>query len=113
VERRRLEIAGLESRSGLIMGDFVSRISGREGRRPQHYPVNVRFSAFHEGRGAGKTDPPGGHRLVNEERIVSEKERFRKDGWGKGMLIFGKGMACWKGVGCRVRNGNLVHLCCR
>ena len=29
----------------------------REGRRVKCGPVNVGFSAFHEGRGAGKTDP--------------------------------------------------------
>jgi hypothetical protein len=37
--------------------------------------VNVEFSAFHEGRGARKKDPVGGHDLVNRKRIVREKER--------------------------------------
>ena len=27
--------------------------------------LNLKFSAFHEGRGAGKTEPPGSHDLVN------------------------------------------------
>ncbi len=35
--------------------------------------VNVEFSTFHEGRGAGKTDPPGGHIIVNRKKIVTEK----------------------------------------
>jgi hypothetical protein len=34
------------------------------------------FSAFHEGRGAGKTDPQGGHILVNRKRIVNRKEKL-------------------------------------
>jgi hypothetical protein len=57
-----LEIAGLESGSGLRMGDFLvvlGRLAGYEGRRARLGPMNVGFSAFHEGRGAGKTDPPG------------------------------------------------------
>jgi len=59
VEKRGLEIAGLESRSGLIMGDFTGN-SGREGRRARQGPVNVGFSAFHEGRRTGKKTTPGG-----------------------------------------------------
>jgi hypothetical protein len=44
-----------DSSSGLIIGDFTSgQISG------------------HEGRGAGKTDPPGGHIKVNRKKIVRE-----------------------------------------
>ncbi len=34
----------------------------------------MEFSAFHEGRGARKTDPRGGHDLVNRKKIVSIKE---------------------------------------
>ena len=79
VEERGLEIAGLESRSGLIMGDF-HRWAGREGRRAGQGAVNVGFSAFHEGRGAGKTDPRGGHGLVSRKEIVNEKgEVHEKD----------------------------------
>jgi hypothetical protein len=37
--------------------------------------VNVGFRAFHEGRGAGKTDPLGGHDLVNNKKIVSKKDK--------------------------------------
>ena len=40
--------------------------------------VNVGFSAFHEGRGAGKTDPPGGHMLVNKKKIVNKKRKVRR-----------------------------------
>jgi hypothetical protein len=40
---------------------------------------NVKFSAFHEGRGAGKTDPPGGHDLVNGKKIVTKKEKLEKE----------------------------------
>ena len=67
-----LEIAGLESGSGLRMGDFLvglGRLAGHEGRRARLGPMNVGFSAFHEGRGAGKTDPRGGHDLVNEKKL--------------------------------------------
>jgi hypothetical protein len=56
-----------ESRSGLIIGDFAGN-SGHEGRRAREGLVNVGFSAFHEGRGAGKKDPPGGQRLVNRKK---------------------------------------------
>ena len=58
VEERGLEIAGLESRSRLIMGDF-HRWAGHEGRRARQGPVNVGSSAFHEGRGAGNKPPRG------------------------------------------------------
>ena len=63
VDIEDLEIAGLESRSGLTMGDFLvglGRLAGHEGRRARLGPMNVGFSAFHEGCGVGKTDPPGG-----------------------------------------------------
>ena len=60
VELSGLEIAGLDSGSGLTMGDFTVRTLGREGGRAVRGWLNVRFSAFHEGRGVGKTDPPGG-----------------------------------------------------
>ena len=72
VDIEDLEIAGLESRSGLTMGDFLvglSRLAGHEGRRARLGPMNVGFSAFHEGRGARKTDPPGGHDLVNRKKL--------------------------------------------
>ena len=42
------------------MGDFTVRTLRREGLRAVRGWLNVKFSAFHEGRGAGKTDPPGG-----------------------------------------------------
>src|SRR5712692_11582775 len=45
-----------DSRSGLILGDFVSSRISR-----------------HEGRGAGKIDPPGGHRLVSRKENLREK----------------------------------------
>jgi hypothetical protein len=35
----------------------------------------VGFHAFHEGRGAGKTDPQGGHTLVNRKKIVNRKRK--------------------------------------
>jgi hypothetical protein len=37
--------------------------------------VNVEFLGFHEGRGAGKTDPRGGRDLVNRKKIVTRKEK--------------------------------------
>jgi hypothetical protein len=45
--------------SGLKIGDF-HRLAGHEGRRVSQGPVNVGSFGFHEGRGAGKTDPPRG-----------------------------------------------------
>src|SRR5207245_3469711 len=63
-----------DSRSGLIMGDF-HRWASREGRRVWQGALNVGFSAFHEGWGAGKTDPRGGHR--SEERRVGKGGRTR------------------------------------
>ena len=77
VERRGLEIAGLESRSGLIMSDF-HRWAGHEGRRVWQGALNVGSSGFHEGRGAGKTDPPGGHRLVNRKIVLERKKSYGK-----------------------------------
>src|SRR5712692_10409180 len=50
-----------DSRSGLILGDFVSSRISR-----------------HEGRGAGKIDPPGGHRLVSRKENLREKNSYRK-----------------------------------
>jgi hypothetical protein len=50
VENHALEIARLESGSGLIMGDFVNGISG------------------HERQGAGKTDTQRGPRNVNRKK---------------------------------------------
>src|SRR5436309_6334411 len=50
-----------DSGLGLITGDFA--VSGCLG---------------HEGRGAGKTDPPGGHRLVSGKKIVTVKEKLQK-----------------------------------
>jgi len=41
-------------------------------------PMNVGFSAFHEGRGAGKSTTPGGHIIVSEKRIVTGKEKLRE-----------------------------------
>ena len=35
----------------------------------------MEFQAFHEGRGAGKTDPQGGHDLVNRKKIVNKKRK--------------------------------------
>jgi hypothetical protein len=87
VEEGRLEIAGLESRSGLIMGDFIGN-SGHEGRRVWHGALNVGYSAFHEGRGAGKKTTPGGHHLVNGKKIVSGKAKVSGETLGKNMLVF-------------------------
>ncbi len=77
MEKRVLEFAGLESRSRLIMGDFALVDHDHEGRRQRRGLVNVEYSAFHEGWGAGKTDPTGGHDLVNR-KIVSGKEKSQK-----------------------------------
>ncbi len=67
VDTAVLEIAGLESGSGLITGDF-HRWAGREGRRVVQRALNVGSSGLHEGRGAGKTDPLGSHDLVNRKK---------------------------------------------
>jgi hypothetical protein len=58
VKMRGLEIVGLESGSGRIMGDF-HRWAGHEGGRVWQGALNVGSSAFHEGRGAGKRTPRG------------------------------------------------------
>jgi hypothetical protein len=74
------------------MGDFLvglGRPAGHEGRRARLGPMNVGFSAFHEGRGAGKTDPPGGHDLVNRKNCFRKKKSYGR----KSMLnlVQGKG----------------------
>ena len=76
-------VACSDLESGLVMGDFAGESLGHEGRRDRRGTVNVGLSAFHEGRGAGKTAPPGGHGLVSGKKIVSGKEKFR----GKTFLI--------------------------
>ena len=40
--------------------------------------VNVRFPAFHEGRGAGKIAHPGGHIIVSAKRIVRTNRSYEK-----------------------------------
>jgi hypothetical protein len=75
VEIRGLEIVGLESRSGLIIGDFTGS-SGHEGRRVWQGALNVGSSAFHEGRGAGKKTTPGGHDLVNRKNCFRKKKSY-------------------------------------
>jgi len=85
VEKRGLEIAGLESRSGLIMGVFTSN-SGHEGRRVWQGALNVGSSAFHEGRGAGKKTTPGGHGLVNRKNCFGKRKVT-----GKSIVNSGKG----------------------
>ena len=72
-----------DSRTGLIMGDFTGN-SGHEGRRAGQGAPNVRSLAFHEGRGAGKTDPLGGRDLVNRKKKVTRKEnREKKDAYAR------------------------------
>ena len=39
----------------------------------------MEFSPFHEERGAGKTDPQGGHILVNRKKIVNEKRSYSEN----------------------------------
>jgi hypothetical protein len=75
---RGLEIAGLESGSGLIMGDLITGISGHEERRVWQGALNVRSSAFHEGWGAGKKTTPGGHDLVNRKNCFGKKKSYGK-----------------------------------
>ena len=101
---RGLEIAGLESRSGLIMGDF-HRWAGRKGRRVWQGALNVGFSAFHEGRGAEKQTPPGGHDLVNRKEIVSEKAKVHEID----VLLSTKIKACSTGS-CHGHDKNLTRL---
>jgi hypothetical protein len=68
------------------MGDFTGN-SGHEGRRAWQGPVNVGFTAFHEGRGAGKTDPRGGHDLVNRKKCFRKKKSYGR----KSMLNLDQG----------------------
>ena len=67
VETSVLEIASLDFGFGLIMGDFHDWF-GHEGRPARQRAMNVASSSLHEGRGAGKTDPRGGHDLVNGKK---------------------------------------------
>ncbi len=97
VGKRGLEIACLESRSGLITGDF-HRWEGHEGRRARQGPVNVRFSTLHEGRGAGKKTTPGGHDLVNRKKIVREKEKLREED-----VLLSTEIKAWSTASCRGR----------
>jgi hypothetical protein len=77
VEEGRLEIAGLESRSGLITGDFIGN-SGHEGRRVWQGALNVGSLAFHEGWGAGNLTTRGGHDLVNRKNCFRKKKSYWK-----------------------------------
>ena len=80
------------------MGDLPLGISGHEGNRIRQGPVNVEFSRVHEGRGAGKTEPPGGHDLVNRKKNSFAEGKVRgksmlsldpgKIGKGPGMMVF-------------------------
>jgi len=54
---------------------FRGAILGHEGRRRRQVAASVGFSRFHEGCGAGKTDPPGGRILVNRKKIVNKKTK--------------------------------------
>jgi len=40
--------------------------------------VNVEFWRFHKGRGVRKTDPQGGHIIVNRKKIVNEKGKVTR-----------------------------------
>jgi hypothetical protein len=47
----------------------------------------VGFCAFHEGRGARKTDTQEGRIIVSGKRIVSEKQKLReKKGFRRGKI---------------------------
>ena len=87
MEEGRLEIAGLESGSGLIMGDFIGN-SGHEGRRAWRGELNVGSSGFHEGRDAGKKTTRGGRIIVNGKKIISGKAKVSGETLGKDMLNF-------------------------
>ena len=62
--------------------------------------MNVGFAAFHEGRGAGKIDPLGGHDLVNRKNCFRKKKSYGRESMlildqgkiGKvpGMILWGK-----------------------
>jgi hypothetical protein len=64
-----------------------------EGRRHWREQVNVGNSAFHEGRGAGKTDPEGGHDLVNGKKIVYRKVLYARKCSLKKCFVGGTGPA--------------------
>jgi hypothetical protein len=42
---------------------------------------------FHEGRGAGKSTTPGGHRLVSGKEKLQRKNSYRKEGPGALRLV--------------------------
>src|SRR5438445_10480962 len=60
------------------MGDLFTGIASHEGRGVGLGLVNVGFQAFHEGRGAGKTDPLRGSDLVNRKKRVTGMKIARK-----------------------------------
>ena len=95
VEKMVLEITGLESGSGLIMGDLIAGVSGHEGRRVWQAGLNVRVSAFHEWRGAGEKATPGGHDLVNRKKIVTEIDQgllYSILSWSRDHRVFFPGL---------------------
>jgi hypothetical protein len=58
--------------------------------------AECKSSAFHEGRGAGKKDPPGGHILVSGKKLVTEKNSLAgmKD---SNKTVFGR-QACYRPI---------------
>ena len=63
--------------------------------------LNLKFSAFHEGRGAGKADPPGGHDLVNGKnsyavgKVRKEKACFLRQNCPSSRLVPVKQLGTW------------------
>ncbi len=47
-----------------------------EGRKHWQELVNVGFSVFHEGRGAGKSATHGGHIIVSEKNSYEKKKSY-------------------------------------
>jgi hypothetical protein len=45
-----------------------------EGRGVERVELNVRISLLHEGCGAGKKGPPGGHIIVSEKIVTGKGE---------------------------------------
>jgi hypothetical protein len=71
---------------------------GPRRRRVWERALNVGSSGFHEGRGAGKTDPLGGRDLVNRKNCFRKKEKLQE----KDVLLSTRIKACSTGS-CRGR----------
>jgi hypothetical protein len=70
--------------------------------------VNVEFSTFHEGRGAGKSTTPGGRIIVSEKRIVTGKEKLREKNCYRKKKDLRQRRVSWRSRGNISEGGGLV-----